>query len=293
MDEKKQDLSQQYQDILDRYSKELASSSEDVLDKVAPSTRQETPVIDPQPLLNLPPSASPPTAESTISVSIDSLNDFSPKPVSNNIFKYLFFISLLIFLGVFGGIIYSVFFSSPDLSNTNVNNSVPSSSDLVSDPAPIVSQVSSCQVNDRSYPVGESFPADDGCNTCVCSEDLTISCTEKSCEASPSTKMTSPTAVPTKKISMKTHKDTKYQYQFDCPSEAKYQVEATSINGNKIPYKQESCTDKDNLYATVSIYDNTVVHSFGDFQTYISPDKKYVAVIEGDAPELVSSFKFF
>lgn len=290
MEENKPDLSQQYQDILDRYSKELSSGSAEA-EPTSPPPANINPVKDESIAQLAPPITPQSIPASSVSVSIDSL--VTPaKKAHFDLFKYLFFLSLIMFLAVFGGIIYTTFLSkdiSPDnsqlSSTTNPQNTLPA-------PTSATSNQPLCYVNDKSYSVGESFAATDGCNTCTCSSDLTISCTEKSCSDA-SAPTSSPSSKPKPTISLKTYKDSKYGYQFDCPSASKHQVEATSINGNKIPYKQESCTDKDGLYATVSVYDNTVVHSFGSAQTYISSDKKYIVVIEGDDPDQISSFKFF
>jgi hypothetical protein len=38
-----------------------------------------------------------------------------------------------------------------------------------------------CTYGDEQYSIGESFPADDGCNTCSCQEDGTVGCTAMGC----------------------------------------------------------------------------------------------------------------
>jgi hypothetical protein len=38
-----------------------------------------------------------------------------------------------------------------------------------------------CQYGELVYKVGESFPANDGCNTCVCEENGVVACTEMWC----------------------------------------------------------------------------------------------------------------
>lgn len=40
-----------------------------------------------------------------------------------------------------------------------------------------------CAYNGARYEVGDSFPAEDGCNTCYCDQDGSIACTEKACTA--------------------------------------------------------------------------------------------------------------
>jgi hypothetical protein len=40
----------------------------------------------------------------------------------------------------------------------------------------------SCTYDGQVYPVGASFPSTDGCNTCTCSADGTVGCTDKACQ---------------------------------------------------------------------------------------------------------------
>src|SRR6201999_1085127 len=42
-------------------------------------------------------------------------------------------------------------------------------------------EVASCAYEGNSYPVGSSFPASDGCNTCNCTADGTVLCTLRLC----------------------------------------------------------------------------------------------------------------
>jgi hypothetical protein len=199
---------------------------------------------------------------------------FPPEPENNkssNFFKYLFYFSFLLFIGVVSVIIYN--FINSQQTPVEVSKVIPTST-----PTKTVSQF--CELGDRQILVGESFPSADSCNTCSCTSNLTIVCTQKVC--------ISPTAKP---VSQKIYKDIKYGYQFSCPTTDKYQIVATSVDGNKIPFKQETCTSPDSI-AYVSVYDNTVIHSFGDIKTEISPDKKYIITFEGDFDNIVSTFKF-
>ena len=45
-------------------------------------------------------------------------------------------------------------------------------------------QAKTCQYNGMTHPVGASFPATDGCNTCNCRESG-VACTEMACKAAP------------------------------------------------------------------------------------------------------------
>lgn len=112
-------------------------------------------------------------------------------PDSTNIFKYIFFASLIIFLAVYSFIAFTLI-KKPS-TTTTTSASLPTSPATPS-PTSIPTQV--CSLNDKNYEVGESFTAADGCNTCTCSEDLSISCTEKVC----------PTAKPTIKTSTQSAK---------------------------------------------------------------------------------------
>jgi len=173
MDDKNQDLAKQYQDILDHYSRELSDQKE------------PTPSAPPAETLLLPPVTPPPAP--TYSISTAPV-ETTPQP--SNLFKYLFFLSLLIFLGVFGTIAYTVFFSA---NSQDLASAEPTTAPNVETTPTTASIDAVCEVNDKKYNKGESFLAADKCNTCVCGADLTISCTEKACEATPSVKATSTT----------------------------------------------------------------------------------------------------
>lgn len=43
--------------------------------------------------------------------------------------------------------------------------------------------VETCTYDGKGYNVGDKFPSSDGCNTCFCSDDGTVACTEKACIA--------------------------------------------------------------------------------------------------------------
>ena len=168
------DLSKQYQEILNQYSKELQTSDPQ---PVAPPVTTTPPLLPPSPTI-APSPTPPPTTSGTLPPPITT-----PIPAANNIFKYFFYLSLLIFLGVSGTIAYTILKSSngPTVPSVADNTPVPT--------IPTTTQ-KYCETNDKKVQIGESFPAADSCNTCTCSEDLTISCTEIDCS-------TAPTAAPT------------------------------------------------------------------------------------------------
>ncbi len=225
MDDTNQDLAKQYQDILDRYSRELAAvPPEPEMLKPEPQTQLET-LPEPAPEIQTEPQPMPPEAPPVQiplppelpphpiipQVPIPEIPSLAPAPMSptpskksSGFFKLLFFISLIIFLIVLGSIIYSVY-QNNSLTNGAVTP-VPTTASLPS-PTSVLSNV--CQVNDKQYNIGETFLSADGCNTCTCATDLTIACTSKACEATPSVKLLptikptlTPKATPTMKLKL-------------------------------------------------------------------------------------------
>lgn len=190
------DLAKQYQDILDQYSKELAAKPVPVNSIPEPEIPSSIPITE----VPLPPP--PIVPEPTPLVSPPPVLKSTPPPVStpvvshpkqSNFFKILFFISLLIFLGVFGAIIYTIY-------SANQNGVKPTPTPVFQAPTPTIS-TNVCQLNERSFQVGQSFWAADGCNTCTCNADLTIACTQKTCAATPSGSLTpTKTASPSAKL---------------------------------------------------------------------------------------------
>lgn len=136
-DNKENDLQVQYQQILDQYR--------EALDKTKPT--------------DIP--TSPQTVVST------------PKTQNTPIFKYVFYVSIVIFIAVIVLII-----------NTFISTQKPfTKQDIIPTIAPTPTLIPGCEINDQKYLVGESFPATDGCNTCSCGDDLTIVCTEVDCQS--------------------------------------------------------------------------------------------------------------
>lgn len=234
------DLSKQYQDILNQYSKELQSvetktettpiattpiitATESIpappaIDPLAPTSAsvaspEPTPATPLEPALATPSEPTPVTPPEPVSappVEPPMVTSLPPMPSSlppvitglapvskppKNIFKYFFFLSLLVFLGIFGMIIYTVLNAAANPTRI-----------IVSDNTPTVEPTSSsdtgkfCETNDKKIPSGETFPSADGCNTCTCGDDLTISCTEKDCSGKESTDSASPSVIPTDKV---------------------------------------------------------------------------------------------
>ena len=112
-----------------------------------------------------------------------------------NIFKILFIISLITFLGVAGVLAYTLFLN-PSTSDKKVDSNQQSTVT----PTSTVSS-GSCELNGSVYQIGESFASADGCNTCSCQSADVITCTEKACsitpEVIPATKSASITPIKT------------------------------------------------------------------------------------------------
>lgn len=163
------DPSKQYRDILDQYQKTLNNQTPTPPTPPAPSVSDvpstpvvtSTPVVASTPVVTPPPVALPP-----------KVSDPSTK-----FFKILFILSLLIFLAVAAAVAYNLIVQQIG-SNPTSSTKAPSSVTTSSIPT---TSASFCELNDQRYQIGQSFAAADGCNTCTCLEDLTISCTELAC----------------------------------------------------------------------------------------------------------------
>jgi len=185
---------QEYQNILNKYAQEISKNPPEVEAPQPPDPElppqdiqlSELPQTPPEPPPALPstppePSSPPDIMQHELPPPLPPEDDIQPPmeeplPSKPNPFvKILFFFSLLIFLAVSVGLIY-VYFVLP------IQIDEQSSAPLIQNtPTSIPSGV--CLLNDQSYNVGESFSAADGCNTCTCQEDLTISCTEIACDS--------------------------------------------------------------------------------------------------------------
>lgn len=153
---------------------------------VAPETE---PGVDPQPVLP------PPVAETT--TEIDDLSALPPsqdsllpsKPESN-FFKFLFLFSLAAFVVVLALIVKSFLASQNSQPATSGETALPTQAAESLSPTPPA--LGSCELNGQTYAAGQTFPASDGCNTCTCTQN-SITCTTKTCVATPSGGKISPT----------------------------------------------------------------------------------------------------
>lgn len=110
-------------------------------------------------------------------------NDSVPAHNKNNssVGKIFFIFALILFLLVAAGLAYFLFLVPSNTNNVNkdTTGSVPTSSVT---PTTVPADTSGiCELNDKTYQVGESFQSADGCNTCNCSSAGVITCTEKAC----------------------------------------------------------------------------------------------------------------
>ena len=178
----------------------LANHTEDTLSKIP-----EAPIAENQP--DNPPSdlpststeAQPDTQSTTqpitnnpvIDTEIPSENITPPveEPKSNNFFKYLFLFALIAFIIVLVLVLRSFLNSQSSSSSPDDVGTIPSVTPMVSQQAD-----NYCVFNDQRFTIGQQFVANDGCNNCVCGEDLQINCTTLTCPATQSSTQLSPTS---------------------------------------------------------------------------------------------------
>lgn len=209
------DTSSKYQDILDQYSKQIAATpdteeedgvgnTDDILKTItvenntqAPPTppSSPTPAVTSTPLQHTAETFQPIQRTEPIPVTVVPQTEEPKIPADNsviplatstgpseavtkesNFFKILFFISLLIFLVVTSFLALSFINSSKTASGT-VSPAIPT----ITEPTNAPEEEAFCFLNDNKYKMNETFPSADGCNTCTCGLDGTISCTEKAC----------------------------------------------------------------------------------------------------------------
>lgn len=154
-------------------------------------------------------------------------------------FKILFYFSLILFLAVFLAVIYRL------VTQPSQPSSRAQTTPTTTQPSPAVSF---CDLNDQRYQVGQSFLAADGCNTCTCLEDLTISCTELSCAITPTSAPTSSTDTQ----NWKTYENKTLNFSFQYPSKLKAELINNCAN---LPNKWcVNVTDGSKIYFSVDEY---------------------------------------
>lgn len=140
---------------------------------------------------------------------------FQPPKSGLNLFKTFFIVTLVLFLTIAGALAYTLFNPSASSSDSdNTNQSVTPT--IYSDNSNNIGSTEVCNLNGKTYKVGDSFASADGCNTCSCESAEVIACTEKACDITPiistksATKITTiipkVTVVPTKTATSSTKK---------------------------------------------------------------------------------------
>jgi hypothetical protein len=177
-------------------SDEYKNEYQDVLDQYAAT--QETP----------PPIIPPPTPTDL---------GITSTPPQNNIFKIVFIISLIVFV-LTTTVLAFVYFKS---QNNKESSSFVGSNTTETVPTQAVTDT--CFLNDKTYQVGESFTATDGCNTCTCVSQNNVNCTDKECPSSKSatTSATNSTKTATSSSIPKdwqNYTDSVYKYSIQHPS---------------------------------------------------------------------------
>jgi len=170
----------EYEEILNQYA-----ASQQPQAPVQETPVQETPILEtPAPETTTIPTE-PVITEPTIAE--PTLTDFgiTPKPPQNNIFKIFFIVALIIFVLVATAFAFVYFKSQQTAKSVTTTKTTPN---LISS--------GTCSLNDKTYNVGESFAATDGCNTCTCGAQNVINCTENKCLASQPATGSAVTATP-------------------------------------------------------------------------------------------------
>jgi hypothetical protein len=109
----------------------------------------------------------------------------SEKPPQNNIFKIIFIISLIIFV-LTATILAFVYFKNQNNSTTSTSTNYVPQNNSASQNTPTPTITGTCFLNDKTYQIGDSFAASDGCNICTCKSQNNISCSDNQCLSSKS-----------------------------------------------------------------------------------------------------------
>jgi hypothetical protein len=136
------------------------------------------------------------------------------KPQNNNTFKILFFVALFIFLSVSVAVAYTVIKDNKDKAVDKNINTVVDNQDNTSE------LVTCIGLDNKNYKQGDSFPAADECNTCVCNPDGNITCSNQTCTATNSSKTVTPTEKPSNSTtSLKSYENKVHNFVFQYPSD--------------------------------------------------------------------------
>lgn len=178
-----------YQQILNKYAQELDSTS------VPPEVEPEIKPLPPLPPLpaDKPEPKKPILIQTPPKVAL--LPDEPSHPVvvvASGFFKFTALFSFLLFVTLSTMVVYNLY----QLQKTK--SDIGNFSTLTITQIPIVTETpATCNYNDHTYQVGDTFPSSDNCNTCNCVTNDNIVCTEKACAITPSSKKPTPTPIVT------------------------------------------------------------------------------------------------
>ena len=199
---------EKYKQILDEYSQQIKDTditpTEPTQDQLQPpainNPVEPSPLPDQEPVLShqLPPqdlNLTPPPAPTTpepveppqpIKSETKPEADQSQLPIPPkgkfNLFKYLFYLSTIVFIVILA-LLVKDYLKLQKLTQDPSNQPQPTSQLLPPTETPLPSD-QTCQVNDVQYNIGDTFQAEDGCNTCECQSTETgpkIICTLSDC----------------------------------------------------------------------------------------------------------------
>ncbi len=212
----------EYAEIVKKYTQSQATEPKEPTDSVlgaihtptvTPPAPTPAPPMPPMPEPQLPPH-SPMSVEPKPNVSIQMdppLPPPMPHATSGNsamvsFFKLTTFLSFILLVIVCTKLVLNF----QTLSKPVYTTPTPS----VSMPTPTTPSVGSCILNDQTYALGQTFPAQDGCNTCTCATNDNIVCTQKACiSTSPAKTTTKPTSTTDKTFTSKT-----FGFKFNYPN---------------------------------------------------------------------------
>lgn len=148
------------------------------------------PTLPPETPVDVKPEKSPEEIKAEIN---RLLTDDETKPTSpdtsnptktSSVGKVFFIFALILFLIIAAGLAYFLFLVPSNTTKNKTDNSTPSVTPTLSETNDNSSNESGiCELNNKTYQVGESFTSADGCNTCSCSSAGVITCTEMACSA--------------------------------------------------------------------------------------------------------------
>ncbi len=196
---------EKYKQILDEYSQQIKDTDtipavpvedqsqpqvQSQPDEVVSTPSEPTPPTNPKPSLphQLPPQdlGPAPTLEPTEpepKLEVDQNPPQTPPKGKFNLFKYLFYLSTVVFIVILA-LLVKDYLKLQKLTQNAPSQPQPTGQVLPPTETPLPSSDQVCQVNDSQYNIGDTFPAEDGCNTCECQSTETgpkIICTLSDC----------------------------------------------------------------------------------------------------------------